>query len=243
MKPAARTAVRLRRRALFLELQFDEAVTQTRMLRAAPDLLWVGYTRSMLATLWLQPRPRTIGIIGMGGGAQLKFCHRHLPQARIEAVDNSAAVLALREAFRVPPDGARLRVVHGDGAQWLQTQRGRFDLLLIDAYDLAGIPANLSSRAFYAACRSALARDGVLASNLYATDTARHHGLLRQAFAGRCLLLPEPGMSNQVAIAWNGDPQPRPPTETLRALPWSARWQLRSGFRRLAGAWQNAPRQ
>jgi len=237
MKPLTRAGVRLRRRALFLELQFEGAVTQTRMLRWAPDLLWVSYTRSMLATLWLQPRPRTIGIIGLGGGAQLKFCHRHLPQAHIEAVDNSAEVLALREAFRIPPDDARLRIVHGDGAQWLRSQRGRLDLLLVDAYDPGGIPSALSTQAFYDACRSALSRDGVLASNLYATDTARHYARLQQAFAGRCLLLPEPGMSNEVAIAWNGQPRPAPPPQALRALPWSARRQLRDGFKRLARTW------
>jgi len=237
MKPTARAGIRLRRRALFLELQFEDSVTQTRMLRAAPDLLWVGYTRSMLATLWLQPRPLSIGIIGLGGGAQLKFCHRHLPQARIEAVDNAAGVLALREAFRVPPDDARLRIVHGDGAQWLQGQRGCLDLLLVDAYDSDGIPSSLSTQAFYEACRSALSGDGVLASNLYATDTARHQARLRRAFAGRCLLLPEPGMTNQVAIAWNGQPEPAALGQALRALPWAARWQLRAGFKRLAQAW------
>lgn len=237
MKPASPARARLRRSACFLELQFEGAVTQTRMLRWAPDLLWVGYTRSMLAALWLQPRPRTIGIIGVGGGAQLKFCHRHLPDARIEAVENAADVLALRRDFRIPADSERLRVLHADGAQWLRAQRGRLDLLLVDAYGLGGIPPALSTQAFYDDCRAALAAGGVMASNLYATDTPRHQARLRQAFAGRCLLLPEPGMSNQVAIAWNGQPAPPTPRQALRTLPWSARRQLRAGFERLADAW------
>ena len=228
---------RLRRRALFLELQFDGTVTQTRMLRCAPDLLWVGYTRSMLAALWLQPQPRTIGVIGLGGGAQVKFCHRYLPGARIEVVENAAEVLALREAFSIPRDDARLRIELGDGAQWIRGQRGRFDLLLVDAYDAGGLPPALSTQAFYDACRAALRPEGVLASNLYATEPQRHHAKLRQAFGGRCVLLPEPGMSNQVAIAWNGQPKPPRPGQALRALSWPARWQLRDGVRRLAQAW------
>lgn len=237
MKAVPRTPARLCRRAMFLELQFDGAVTQTRMLRWAPDLLWVGYTRSMLAALWLQPRPRTIGVIGLGGGAQVKFCHRHLPHARIEVAENCPEVLGLRDAFRIPCDDHRLQIDLADGAQWLRARRGGFDLLLVDAYDAGGLPAALSTQAFYDTCRAALSPQGVLACNLYATEPARHLAKLRQAFDDRCLLLPEPGMSNQVAIAWNGRPHPARPSRALRELPWGARWQLREGYRRLARAW------
>lgn len=236
MRSLAGGGAYLRRDWRHVELRFEGAVTQTRMLRWAPDVLCVPYTCTMLAALWLHPAPRTIGILGLGGGAQAKFCHRHLRQARIEAVECDAGVLALRHAFRIPADGERLRVLHGDGADWLATRRGAFDLLLVDAYGLQGIPAHLSGPAFYASCRAALSADGVMAANFYGTDAAAHEARMRQAFDGRCLLLPEPAMSNEVAFAWNGRPRPLPPGQALRALPWKARWQLREGFHRLAKA-------
>ncbi|MCW4455450.1 fused MFS/spermidine synthase [Flavobacterium sp. MXW15] len=233
----------VRRTWRYLELQFRGEVTQTRMLRWSPDRLHVGYTRTMLSALWLHPAPRSIGIIGLGGGAQAKFCHRHLPQARIEAVESDAGVLALRDRFRIPADSERLQVVHGDGARWLRDHRGRYDLLLVDAYDVQGIPPALSTREFYDDCRAALTADGVMAGNLYATDARQHFARLRRSFDGRALRLDEPGMSNQVVIAWNGDPQPGTVAAGLAALPWRARGQLRSGFERLAAAWgRNASR-
>ncbi len=237
MKRAAGSGAYLRRSWRFLELQFEGAVTQTRMLRWAPDLLWVGYTRSMLAALWLHPAPRRIGIVGLGGGAQVKFLHRHFPQLRIDVVENDAGVLALRDAFRVPSDDARLQVAHGDGADWLRRHPGAFDVLLVDAYDAGGIPGHMGSQAFYALCRDALAPAGVMASNLYDTDLRAHQARLCQAFDGQSLLLPEPGMSNEVAFAWRGTPKPPPPSGWLRTLGRSARWQLRGGVRRLARAW------
>lgn len=237
MKRAAGSGAYLRRSWRFLELQFEGAVTQTRMLRWAPDVLWVGYTRSMLAALWLHPAPRRIGIVGLGGGAQVKFLHRHLPQARLAVVENDASVLALRAAFRIPPDDARLHVAHGDGAAWLRKHAGAFDVLLVDAYDAGGIPAHMAGAAFYALCRDALAPDGVMASNLYDTDPRAHQARLREVFVGQCLLLPEPGMSNQVAFAWRGTPAPPPAGRWLRGWSRLARWQLRGGVRRLARAW------
>jgi len=236
MKSLAGGGAHLRRDWRYLELRFESGVTQTRMLRWAPDVLCVPYTRTMLAALWLQPAPRTIGLLGLGGGAQAKFCHRHLRQARVEAVECDAGVLALRKAFHIPADDARLQVVQGDGADWLAARRGVFDLLLVDAYGLQGIPAHLSGLDFYDRCRAALTPEGVMASNFYEVDASAHQVRMRQAFDGRCLLLPEPAMSNEVGFAWNGRPRPLPPARALHGLPWRARWQLRGGFHRLADA-------
>jgi len=236
-RPGADAGAYVRRTWLYLELRFNGAVTQTRMLRLAPNVLCVGYTRSMLAALWLRPAPRRIGIVGLGGGAQAKFCHRHLRGARIEVVESDAGVLALRDVFRIPPDDARLAIAHGDGADWLRQRRGAFDVLLVDAYDAGGIPAHLDNEGFYRLCREALSADGVMAANLYDTDLRAQQGRLRAVFGRRHLLLPEPDMSNQVAFAWNGEPAPMPRARALRALPWPARWQLRASFERLAEAW------
>ncbi len=227
----------LRRTWCYLELQFRGEVTQTRMLRWAPDRLLVGYTRTMLAALWLQPAPKRIGIIGLGGGAQAKFCYRHLPQARIEVVEAEASVLALRREFRIPDDDARLQVEHGDGAAWLRGRRGQFDLLLVDAYDIEGIPDALVSQAFYDDCQQSLTADGVMASNLYDTDVRQHCRRLRRSFDSRVVRLEEPRESNAVVIAWNGRPQPVGADAALSRLPWRARGQLGAGFHRLQQAW------
>ena len=228
----------VRRSWRFIELQFRGDVTQTRMSRWFPQRLHIGYTRTMLAALWLHPQPQRIGIIGLGGGAQTKFCYRYLPQARIDVAENDLDVIALRSAFRIPTDDARLHVECADGARWLRQHRGAFDLLLVDAYDVQGIPPALSTQGFYDDCRAALTADGVMASNLYDTDTRAHMARLRRSFDGRVLKLDEPDISNKVVIAWNGAPQPQPVSAALSRLPWGARGQLRAGFKRLAEAWE-----
>jgi len=242
------TSAYIHRTWRYVELQFSADVTQTRMLRWFPYWLHVDYTRTMLAALWLHPQPKHIGIIGLGGGAQTKFCYRHLPQAQIEVAESNSDVIGQRQVFHIPENDERLHIHCRDGSYWLRQRRMAaenndsslplFDLLLIDGYDRHGIPAALSSQGFYDDCQAALAANGVLASNLYASPVRLHLNRLARSFNKRVLVLDEPERSNQVVIAWNGNPQPDSVHLALKKLPEVARWQLRNGFKRLAAAWE-----
>lgn len=199
----------IRRRWRTTELQFAHGVSQSRMLTFDPDKLLIDYTRTMLGALLLVPKPTRVGMVGLGGGSQAKFCYRHLPEARIEVVENNPHVLALRGKFRVPDDDARFRVVLDDGAVFLRERRQYFDLLLVDGYDETGIPAALTSQQFYDDCRAALTDNGAMAVNLYCDDSQSHIERLRCSFgAQRVLVVEEPRQSNRVAIAWTGTPAP-----------------------------------
>lgn len=195
----------LREHAGYVSLQFRRGQTQSRMRGDAPDHLLIDYTRTMLATLLWQPRPARIGLVGLGGGSQVKFLYRQLPGARLEVAENHPGVIALRRAFGIPDDDARLEVVFDDGARFVAARPGRYDILLVDGFDAGGIPVALSTPAFHRACRDALVPGGVLASNLHGGDPAPHVERLREAFGeDRVLLVEEPNMSNCVAFAWTG---------------------------------------
>lgn len=228
------------------ELAFAEGVTQSRMLRFAPDRLLVAYTRTMLGALLLRPAPSRIGILGLGGGSQVKWCHRHLPDARIEVVEINPHVIAARRRFRIPDDDARLQIIQGDGVDFLCQRPGRYDLLLVDGYDETGIPAALATQRFHDACRDALAPGGAMASNLYSPQPAPHVARLRNSFGSHLLLLPEPRMRNQVVFGWSADVQwpdrfdPRRAAAGMSARGWR---ELRDVFERVAQALERHPRQ
>jgi spermidine synthase len=225
---------RLVRRGELIDLRFESGVTKSRMRADAPDELVVDYTRTMLGALVLHPAPRRIGMVGLGGGSQAKFCLRHLPEARIEAFEIDPRVVAMRDDFHIPDD-ARLQVIEGDAAQWLPRRRAAYDLLLIDGYDTTGIPAALSTQAFVDACRDALDLRGVLATNLFSADHAEHFARLRKAFGDNVLLLDEPRQSNRVGFAWREGVQTDAVDvqAALAVLDLVARTQLASAFARV----------
>lgn len=227
---------RLVRHGELLDLRFESGVTQSRMRADAPDELVVDYTRTMLGALLLHPAPRRIGMVGLGGGSQAKFCLRYLPDAQIEAFEIDPRVLAMRADFHVPDD-PRLQVVRGDAARWLPRRRAAYDVLLVDGYDTSGIPAALSTQAFVDACRDALDVRGVMATNLFAADHAEHVARLCRAFGDRVLLLEEPRQSNRVGLAWREGVQAGG-ADVEAALPAdpAARRQLADAFERVSAA-------
>lgn len=206
------------------ELRFAEGVAQSRMSRWAPDRLLVDYTRSMLGVLALVPRPASIGMVGLGGGSQAKFIHRHLPGSTLEAIENHPEVIALRRRFRIPDDDIRFRVVEADAAELLKARIGAYDLLLVDGYDASGIPAALSTQRFYNDSRASLRAGGALAVNLYDTAHAEHLHRLRIAFgAANVVVVEEARQSNRVAFAWV---PPLAPADTPLALAGAGQREL-----------------
>jgi spermidine synthase len=163
-------APRVRTRGNRRTLEFAGGDIQSEMLLSHPDALVLEYARAMMCFALFTPRPRHILMVGLGGGSLAKFCYRHFPNARITVLEISAEVIALRDAFQVPPDDARLCIVHADAADYLQAIPASVDAILADGFDAAGMPAALGSAAFYRDCRRALREGGVLVANVLSYD-------------------------------------------------------------------------
>lgn len=205
-----------------LSLCFDDGTVQSRLLQADPARLVLEYTRLMMGFLLFQPAPARIAMIGLGGGALATYCGRRLPAADFTAIEIAPEVIALRDAFGVPPDGPRFRILCEDGAAFVRRDGEPLDALLVDGFDRDGQPDQLCSAAFYDACRNRLATDGVLVVNLYADDTAQSRvDRIRDAFAGKVVAVEADGSENDVVFAGTGTSFP--PTfhtlvERLRTL-------------------------
>ena len=196
-----------------LALNFDGMSVQSEMCIDAPDELVIGYTRAMMSFLLIEPAPRRIAMIGLGGGSLAKYCYRHLPQAEITVVEINPDVIALRDEFAIPADDDRFRVLLDDAAEWVRSPDSQPDVLIVDGFDAAGQPEPLSSPAFYDACFDCLAEDGILVVNLwggypnYETYLARIHN----SFADRVVVVNTDESVNMIVLAVKGGQFPPSP--------------------------------
>jgi len=214
-------------------MHFSDAAIQSRMRLLDPDALALEYTRTMMGFLLFDPEPSRVAMIGLGGGSLAKFCHRHLPRTDVTAVEINPHVVALRERFRVPPDGPRFRVVLGDGAHFVANTPERFDVLLIDAFDTEGMPDTLGTRRFYDDCADVLQPDGLLVVNLHASHPHApvYRDRLGAALGGALLCVDDRDGTNSVVFARRGRRLLRP---SARAAPASV--HLRDAFSRITHA-------
>ncbi|MFC7300009.1 fused MFS/spermidine synthase [Herminiimonas aquatilis] len=148
-------------------LHFNEQVVQSAMRLSAPDELVIPYTQAMAGFLSLHPLPQHILMIGLGGGSLAKYCYRYIPSARITVVESNADVLSMRDQFMVPPDDARLRVVHADAISCIESLAvGSVDVIMLDGFDASGTPPTLRSSDFFMNCKAVLDDRGVLITNM-----------------------------------------------------------------------------
>ena len=184
-----------------VSMHFDISATQSSMRRADPTLLELAYTRTMMGFLLVEPAPATMLVIGLGGGSLPKYCHKHLPGIDITVVEINPHVIAMRNAFFVPPDGERFRVVRDDGAAFVASTRERFDLVLVDGFTYDGQPPALCSTGFYADCRAALSERGIAVINLHDEEPECSACVERieRAFEGDLCVVPAEG--NRIVFA------------------------------------------
>jgi len=193
------------------------------MLRAHPGRLALEYTRLMMGFLLFRDAPARVAMIGLGGGSLAKYCASRLPDVEFTAIEMSSEVIALRDAFEIPPDGPRFRVLCDDGADFVRRDGEPLDVLLVDGFDRGGQPDRLCSAAFYDACRARLAAHGVLAVNLYSDDVGHdaYVDRIRDAFAGNVVSVAADGSANVVVFAGRAvscAPTFRELVDRLRAL-------------------------
>ncbi|HEX4944320.1 MAG TPA: fused MFS/spermidine synthase [Usitatibacteraceae bacterium] len=185
-------------------LYFTRAFIQSEMRLADPYALEFAYTRKMMGFLLFLHEPRAVLMLGLGGGSLAKYCHRHLPAARITAVELDPQVIAFRDQFLVPQDDARFRVIEDDAAGYVAQCEEHFDVVMIDAFDRDGVAPSLCTREFYEDVRDLLPRKGLVVANLVGEKAERlaHLEMMRTVFGGNVILLPVADDGNYVAFAF-----------------------------------------
>jgi spermidine synthase len=192
-------------------LHFGSPWIQGAMRIARPWALELEYTRDLMMPLMLRGGrdwPAHVLQIGLGAASITRFLHRHRPAAQLTVVEIDPEVVATaRQYFRLPEESARLRIVLGDGHDYVAAKERRYDLVVVDGYDGKGRAGMLDSEPFYLNCRRRLTRDGMLSVNLLTRTRGVGASVarLRQAFDDRVLVLPPSEAGNTVALAAVGD--------------------------------------
>ena len=181
---------------------------QSAMRLDAPERLICGYSRVMMSFLLLNPAPRHIILIGLGGGSLVKYCYRYLPDCRITAIEINADVIALRDQFLIPADDERFCVIHADALPYLASMQCDADVILIDAFDQHGLVPALNTAAFYQDCYRNLRSGGILLSNVGGKPSmlAPMLSRLRQQFARQVCWIKSPDSYNLIVFAMKESP-------------------------------------
>lgn len=212
-------------------LHFGSEWIQGAMRIARPWNLELEYTKEMMASLLLREGggaaaghppaypsrvlreesrfPRKVLLIGLGAASLTKFLYRNYLLAKLTVVEiEPGVVAAARQFFKLPEDPRRLKIVIGDGAEFVANSDQTWDLILVDGFDANARAGALDTLPFYQAVRAHLSHDGMMVVNILGRSRGFKASVdrIRSAFEGRALAFPSCDSGNTIAFAATGDP-------------------------------------
>lgn len=108
--------------------------------------------------------PLDMLILGMGSGTYARQCKSYFGDMNIEGVEIDEKITALsRQYFDLPQD---VEVTTYDGRAYLQATDGKYDVIMVDAYQDITIPFQMSSREFFSLVKEHLKEGGVMVVNM-----------------------------------------------------------------------------
>ena len=202
---ACQSAVVHEARSPFSHIQIRDSGTQRSMLFVghggemaletiidldAPHRLQHPYSHTMMAGLLYRPTASTCLLIGLGGGAMVRFLNHELPKMRLDVVEIDPVVVTLARDFFGTVAGPHTRIFTEDAVEHLQRAKERYDLILVNAHlmpsaetNATGLPLSFRAEAFLVRLRERLLPGGAVAFNLIeGKDTAANIRLIRGAF-------------------------------------------------------------
>jgi spermidine synthase len=165
----------------------------------------------MFASYLYQPHPRRVLIVGLGGGAMVRFLTHHEAQVDIDAVEIDPVVVRLADQYFGVRSGGNVRVHTADAVKFVESAADRYDLILMDAFlrpssdtDATGVPTRLKTLEFLGRLKRTLAPGGVVAFNVNEHASMADDIAAVAAAFGRVAVYRSPPSDNKVVIAVEG---------------------------------------
>ncbi len=189
---------------------------ESRVDISRPQRLDLDYSRTMMAGFLLQPAPKRVLMLGLGGGQISNYLFNHFPGIEIDAIDIDPEVVRLAQRyFDVPRDNPRYRTHVADGRLFIEQAAGAlgsdkhapWDMIILDAFRGVFVPYHLKTAEFYRACLDRLSPQGVVVANLHNATRMYPHdrNTLAAVFPQRYSFVSEAG--NQTTFVAAADRQ------------------------------------
>ncbi|OGV38250.1 MAG: hypothetical protein A2X48_06895 [Lentisphaerae bacterium GWF2_49_21] len=132
-----------------------------------PDELISNYCRfSTIFLPALKIPPKRVLFIGLGAGIVPRFVRKNFPDAVIDIVEIDPEITIIAENYFGFKKDDKIKITIGDGRDFINRNKEKYDVIFIDAYTADRIPFQLTTIEFYQTVRDSLAPDGIMTANI-----------------------------------------------------------------------------
>lgn len=113
-------------------------------------------------------RPKSVLLLGLGGGSVIKWLRRRYPSARLTAVEIDPVMIAIAKKHFHIAKIKNLKIINADAVDYIQKAKAKFDLILVDCFQGHTTPAGFDDPAVLKTMKSKC--DHLLLNRLYWDD-------------------------------------------------------------------------
>jgi len=107
-------------------------------------------------------------ILGMGTGTYATQCSRYFQGLTMKGVEIDEKITDLAHRYFALPE--EVEVIGYDGRAFLQADKEKYDVIMVDAYQDITIPFSMSSKEFFSMVKKHLKKEGVMVVNMNMRD-------------------------------------------------------------------------
>ncbi|MFT5452071.1 MAG: spermidine synthase, partial [Enterobacterales bacterium] len=143
-----------------------------------PHYLVFSYTKLVMAGLAMQPNPKSILIVGLGGGTLPMSFEKVYPNSKIDSVEVDSSVFNVAKQWFGYTESDNQKTHTIDGRVFVKRQlrnNKKYDLVILDAFNGDYIPEHLMTEEFLSEIKQSLSSEGLLIANTFSRNKLYHN--------------------------------------------------------------------
>lgn len=177
---------------------------QSCMLKSHPKKLVFNYTKLLMASLLVNPEPKRILIIGLGGGTMSNILAELYPHSEIDNVEIDPAVIKVARDYFGFLENININTYAQDGRIFIKRailKKQNYDWIILDAFNGDYIPEHLMTKEFLTEAKDLLSDNGILSANTFSlSDLYDHESATYKAVFGDFYQVSNKTNSNRIIL-------------------------------------------
>ncbi len=174
------------------------------MLKSHPKKLVFNYTKLLMASLLVNPEPKRILIIGLGGGTMSNILAELYPHSEIDNVEIDRAVIKVARDYFGFLENININTYAQDGRIFIKRailKKQNYDWIILDAFNGDYIPEHLMTKEFLTEAKDLLSDNGILSANTFSlSDLYDHESATYKAVFGDFYQVSNKTNSNRIIL-------------------------------------------
>ena len=151
---------------------------QSCIFKDDPQKLVFNYTKLVFSSLLMIDNPKSVLIIGLGGGTLSNTIHQLYPNATIDNVEIDPSVTNVAREYFDFFENDKIKATTQDGRIFVKRasiKKQKYDWIILDAFNGDYIPEHLLTKEFFEETKSILSDNGIISANTFSISKLYNH--------------------------------------------------------------------